>query len=151
MRRNFLKYLSLTIFSSFILPLNSLFANTNKIINKNLTKKQKEIMFNEGTERPFSSDLLKENRKGFYHCANCGIKLFESGTKYESGSGWPSFFESLPDVFETKTDHLIGYARTEYHCKNCGGHHGHIFDDGPKPTGKRYCNNGVCLVFKEKK
>ena len=72
-------------------------------------------------------------------------------TKYESGSGWPSFYESLPDVFETKTDHHIGYARTEYHCKKCGGHHGHIFNDGPQPTGIRYCNNGVCLVFKTKK
>ena len=77
-------------------------------------------------------------------------KLFDSNTKYESGSGWPSFYQSLPDVFETKTDHLLGYARTEYHCKKCGGHHGHIFDDGPNPTGKRYCNNGVCLVFKPK-
>jgi len=71
-------------------------------------------------------------------------------TKYESGSGWPSFYESLPDVFETKTDYHLGYGRTEYHCKKCGGHHGHIFDDGPEPTGKRYCNNGVCLVFKPK-
>jgi len=76
--------------------------------------------------------------------------LFDSKTKYESGSGWPSFFQSLPGVFETKTDHLLGYARTEYHCKNCDGHHGHIFDDGPKPTGKRYCNNGICLVFNPK-
>ena len=75
----------------------------------------------------------------------CGLS-----TKYESGSGWPSFYESLPDVFETKTDHHIGYARTEYHCKNCGGHHGHIFEDGPNPTGKRYCNNGICLTFKPK-
>ena len=81
---------------------------------------------------------------------NCDTKLFESKTKYESGSGWPSFYEALQDVFETKTDYLIGYARVEYHCKKCGGHHGHIFDDGPKPTGKRYCNNGVCLVFKPK-
>ena len=79
------------------------------------------------------------------------FKLFESNSKYESGSGWPSFYESLPNVFETKTDHHIGYARTEYHCKNCGGHHGHIFDDGPKPTGKRFCNNGACLNFKPKK
>ena len=79
------------------------------------------------------------------------LKLFTSKTKYESGSGWPSFYQSLPDVFETKTDHLLGYARTEYHCKNCNAHHGHIFDDGPEPTGKRYCNNGVCLVFKEEK
>ena len=80
------------------------------------------------------------------------IKLFSSDTKYESGSGWPSFYKSLPDVFETKTDYHLGYARTEYHCKNCGGHHGHIFEDGPEPTGtlniqKRYCNNGVCFTI----
>ena len=74
----------------------------------------------------------------------------DSIKKYESGSGWPSFYESLPDVFETKTDYRLGYARKEYHCKNCGGHHGHIFDDGPEPTRKRYCNNGVCLIFKPK-
>ena len=76
--------------------------------------------------------------------------VFDSNTKYESGSGWPSFYESLPDVFETKIDYHLGYDRTEYHCKKCGGHHGHIFEDGPKPTGKRFCNNGVCLVFKPK-
>ena len=70
--------------------------------------------------------------------------------KYESGSGWPSFYQSLPDVFETKTDTILGYERVEYHCKKCGGHHGHIFEDGPNPTGKRYCNNGVCLTFKPK-
>ena len=107
-------------------------------------------IFEDGTEPPGTSELNNEKRNGSYHCANCGVKLFESETKYESGSGWPSFFQSLPDVFETKTDHLLGYARTEYHCKNCDAHHGHIFDDGPKPTGKRYCNNGVCLVFKPK-
>ena len=103
--------------------------------NPNLSSEQKLILFEEGTERPGSSELNFEKREG----------------KYESGSGWPSFFESLPDVFETKTDHHVGYARTEYHCKSCGGHHGHIFDDGPQPTGKRYCNNGLCLVFKPKK
>ena len=118
--------------------------------NKNLTSEQKLILFKEETEAPGSSELNYEKREGSYHCVNCGVKLFESNTKYESGSGWPSFFQSLPDVFETKTDHHLGYARTEYHCKNCGGHHGHIFDDGPKPTGKRYCNNGVCLIFKLK-
>ena len=118
--------------------------------NPNLTNEQKSVLFEEGTEPPGSSELNNEKREGSYHCANCGVKLFESNTKYESGSGWPSFFQSLPDVFETKTDHLLGYARTEYHCKNCGGHHGHIFADGPQPTGKRYCNNGVCLVFKAK-
>ncbi len=122
-----------------------------KKINSKLSSDQKLVLFEEGTEPPGSSELNFEKRDGSYHCVNCDIKLFESSKKYESGSGWPSFFESLPDVFETKIDHLIGYARTEYHCKNCGGHHGHIFDDGPKPTGKRYCNNGVCLVFKEKK
>ncbi len=119
--------------------------------NRNLTQIQKTVLFDEGTEPPGSSDLNHEKREGTYHCANCGTKLFESEAKYESGSGWPSFYQSLPEVFELKIDYLIGYARTEYHCKNCGGHHGHIFDDGPKPTGKRYCNNGVCLVFKEKK
>ena len=118
--------------------------------NPNLSEEQKLIMFEDGTELPNTSELNNEKREGSYYCANCGIKLFESGTKYESGSGWLSFYDSLPDVFETKTDNLLGYARTEYHCKNCGGHHGHIFEDGPQPTGKRYCNNGVCLVFKVK-
>jgi len=118
--------------------------------NPNLTVEQKSVLFEEETEVPRSSELNNEKREGSYYCANCGVKLFESITKYESGSGWPSFFKSLPDVFETKTDNLLGYPRTEYHCKNCGGHHGHIFDDGPEPTGKRYCNNGVCLNFKLK-
>ena len=113
----------------------------------NLTTEQKNILFEEGTEQPGTSSLNDEKRVGAYHCVGCGTKLFNSNTKYESGSGWPSFFQSLPDVFETKTDQLLGYVRTEYHCKKCGGHHGHIFDDGPKPTGKRFCNNGICLIF----
>ena len=117
---------------------------------KDLTPEQKHILLEEGTEPPGTSALNYEKREGSYHCAGCGTKLFESTKKYESGSGWPSFFEALPDVFETKVDNLIGSPRTEYHCKKCGGHHGHIFDDGPKPTGKRYCNNGACLVFKPK-
>ena len=121
-----------------------------KQYNSNLSSEQKMILFEEGTEMAGSSELNKEKRDGAYHCANCNEKLFDSKTKYESGSGWPSFFKSLPDVFEEKTDMHIGYPRTEYHCKKCGGHHGHIFDDGPKPTGKRYCNNGACLVFKPK-
>jgi peptide-methionine (R)-S-oxide reductase len=114
---------------------------------KQLTPEQEDILLKEGTEPPGSSSLNNEKREGDYFCAACETKLFESKSKYESGSGWPSFFESLPNAFEIKTDHLLGYARTEYHCKKCGGHHGHIFDDGPKPTGKRYCNNGLCLTF----
>ncbi len=122
-----------------------------KKINKNLTTEQKSVLFDEGTERPGSSELNNEKREGMYHCVNCKAALFSSSAKYESGSGWPSFFESLPNSFETKKDYYIGYARTEYHCKSCGAHHGHLFDDGPKPTGKRYCNNGLCLVFTPKK
>ena len=118
--------------------------------NSNLTVEQKLVLFDEGTEDLGSSKLNNEKREGSYHCVNCDTKLFDSKFKYESGSGWPSFFESLRNVFETKIDHHLGYARTEYHCKICGGHHGHIFDDGPQPTGKRFCNNGICLIFKEK-
>ena len=120
----------------------------SKIDKSKLTTNQKIVLIDESTEAPHSSDLNNEKRQGSYHCVGCNTKLFESNAKYESGSGWPSFFKSVPNVFETKTDYLLGYARTEYHCKNCGGHHGHIFDDGPNPTGKRYCNNGVCLIFK---
>ncbi len=116
--------------------------------NKKLTPEQNYILKEEGTEPPGSSPLNSEKREGAYFCAGCDTKLFESNMKFDSGTGWPSFFDSLDGVFETKTDHLIGYPRTEYHCKKCKGHHGHLFDDGPKPTGKRYCNNGVCLVFK---
>ncbi len=148
MRRNFLKFISLSIFSTLFFSFSSLFANTKKIINKNLTKKQKEIMFNEGTEMPFSSDLLRENRKGFYHCANCGNKLFASTSKFNSGTGWPSFSEALPGAFKTKIDYKFGMKRTEYHCAKCGAHHGHVFNDGPGKSGKRFCNNGLCLIFK---
>ena len=118
---------------------------------KNLTVEQKHILLEKGTESPGTSPLNYEKREGDYCCVGCGTKLFESNKKYESGSGWPSFFEALPNVFETKIDTLIGSPRTEYHCKKCGGHHGHIFDDGPEPTGKRYCNNGLCLVFVPRK
>ena len=122
----------------------------NSKLNKYLTPEQHHILHREGTEPPGSSHLNKEKREGDYYCVGCGTKLFNSSMKYDSGSGWPSFFSSLPNVFETKTDTNIGYERTEYHCKKCGGHHGHIFEDGPKPTGKRFCNNGLCLVFKPK-
>ena len=123
---------------------------SNRDWDPDLTPEQNYVLRQEGTESPGSSPLNNEKREGSYHCVGCGTKLFDSNTKYESGSGWPSFYKSLPDVFEEKTDMHIGYPRTEYHCKKCGGHHGHVFEDGPKPTGKRYCNNGVCLVFKPK-
>jgi peptide-methionine (R)-S-oxide reductase len=114
---------------------------------KLLTAEQYHVLRQEGTERPGSSPLNAEKRKGTYHCVACDHPLFLSEMKYESGTGWPSFFETLPDAFGFKTDYLIVYPRTEYHCARCGGHHGHVFNDGPRPTGKRYCNNGVCLKF----
>ena len=148
MRRNFLKLINLSIISFIILPYKFLYSQTKKIINKNLTKEQKDILFNEGTEKPFSSALLHEKRKGFYHCANCGNKLFSSDSKFDSGTGWPSFSEALPGAFKTKIDYSFGMKRIEYHCAVCGAHHGHVFDDGPTKTGKRFCNNGLCLLFK---
>jgi peptide-methionine (R)-S-oxide reductase len=105
------------------------------------------VLRHEATERPGSSPLNHEWRAGHYVCAACGHPLFRSDVKFDAHCGWPSFSEALPGAFETKTDHHIGYARTEYHCANCGGHHGHVFDDGPAPTGVRYCSNGVALRF----
>ena len=147
-RRNLLKLLCFSYLLFLSLPYKILYSATKKIINPNLSKVQKDIMFNEGTERPFTSDLLKENRKGFYHCANCGAKLFSSTAKFDSGTGWPSFSEALPGAFKTKIDYSYGMKRVEYHCANCGAHHGHVFLDGPSATGKRFCNNGLCLIFK---
>ena len=148
LKRNFLKLIGLSCLSFLSLPYKFLYSVTKKIINPELSQSQKDIMFNEGTERPFTSDLLKENRKGFYHCANCGAKLFSSTAKFDSGTGWPSFSEALPGAFKTKIDYSYGMKRVEYHCANWGAHHGHVFLDGPSATGKRFCNNGLCLIFK---
>ena len=101
----------------------------------------------EGTERPFSSPLNREHRTGRFACAGCATPLFSSSTKFESGTGWPSFYRPLPGAVAESRDDSLGTARTEVHCVTCGGHLGHVFDDGPKPTGLRYCMNGVALRF----
>jgi peptide-methionine (R)-S-oxide reductase len=113
-----------------------------------LTPEQFRILRQEGTERAFTSPLDKEKRPGTYHCAGCDLPLFTSDTKYDSGTGWPSFYDVLPGHVEKSTDYKLFLPRTEYHCARCGGHQGHVFKDGPPPTGLRYCNNGVALRFR---
>lgn len=106
-----------------------------------------QVLREEGTETPFTSPLENESRRGTFICGGCQLPLFNSEAKYHSGTGWPSFYQALPGAFETKTDKTFGMTRVEYHCAQCLGHHGHIFLDGPPPTGLRYCNNGVALGF----
>ncbi|MEC8196349.1 MAG: peptide-methionine (R)-S-oxide reductase MsrB [Pseudomonadota bacterium] len=113
-----------------------------------LTPLQYKVMRQEGTERAGSSPLDKNYEKGIYHCRGCDLKLYSSKHKYDSGTGWPSFYKSLPKAIGTKPDRKLLRVRTECHCRRCGSHLGHIFDDGPRPTGKRHCLNGVSLVFK---
>lgn len=116
---------------------------------KRLTPEQFHILRKEGTERPFSSPLDKEKRAGKYHCAGCDLVLFDSETKFDSRTGWPSFFKPIDEAnLGKRRDFKLIWPRTEYHCARCGGHQGHVFEDGPKPTGLRYCNNGLALTFK---
>lgn len=105
------------------------------------------VLFEEGTERAGTSPLNREKRPGTFVCAACGTPLFSSETKYDSGTGWPSFWKPIPGALDTKRDFKLFWPRTEYHCARCGGHQGHVFNDGPEPTGERYCNNGVALRF----
>ncbi len=114
---------------------------------KRLSPAAYNVLREEGTERAGTSPLDREKRPGVFACAGCGLPLFTSAMKYDSGTGWPSFFTTIPGVFATKRDFLLIYPRTEYHCVRCGGHHGHVFDDGPPPTRLRYCNNGLALAF----
>lgn len=114
---------------------------------KRLSPAAYRVLRHEDTERPYSSPLNGEKRFGVFACGGCKLPLFTSRTKFESGTGWPSFWAPLPNAVATRTDPTLGMARTEVHCRRCGGHLGHVFDDGPKPTGKRYCMNGVAMTF----
>jgi peptide-methionine (R)-S-oxide reductase len=114
---------------------------------KKLSPGQYQILRQQGTEPPFSSPLLNEHRVGIFDCAGCALPLFDSKTKFESGTGWPSFYQPLPNAVETSQDRSLGMVRDEVHCRRCGGHLGHVFNDGPAPTGLRYCMDGLALTF----
>ena len=128
-------------------PPNEPLKLSNDEWRKRLDKMAYKVLREEGTERAGSSPLNNEKRPGVFACAGCDLPLFTSDMKFESGTGWPSFFTTIPGVFAMKKDYGLFVPRTEYHCIRCGGHHGHVFEDGPQPTGQRWCNNGVALKF----
>jgi peptide-methionine (R)-S-oxide reductase len=151
-RRHLLKHLTAWL-SAFAAPTLALAAppfplkKTEAEWRKLLSPKAYVVLFEHGTEPPHTSLLNTEKRSGTYVCAACHLPLFDAAQKYDSGTGWPSFWQALAGGLGTSTDFKLIYPRTEYHCARCGGHQGHVFNDGPQPSGKRYCNNGVALAF----
>lgn len=154
-RRHFLCGLVSALCVAVTTPLSAIAASFGAKITKSdkdwkavLTREQYNILRQSGTEIPYTSKLLNEHRNGVFLCAGCDLPLFASNAKFDSGTGWPSFYQPIAqDHLETKIDFDIGMERTEFHCARCGGHHGHVFPDGPNPTGLRYCSNGAVLKF----